>query len=121
MDALNPALVVPRAKKLLTYMGKFEYSFELTTHGLTEVPVREHTHFHWKMDKPHVFTVYAHNNLDYSGENSDGVKTEVSLKGAPLSEFFKRVNEEAYNQAQKEYLHQSVLNYLNSQLDRYEN
>jgi hypothetical protein len=121
MDALNPALVVPRAKKLLTYMGKSEYGFELSSHGISEIPVREHTHFLWRMDKPYVFIVYASNSLDYSGENSDGFRTEIPLKGAPLSEFFKRVNEEAYNQAQKEYLHQSVLNYLNSQLDRYEN
>jgi hypothetical protein len=118
MDALNPALVIPRAKKLLKYLGRSEYAFEMQGHGLSEVPVREHTHFIWKLEKPHVFCVYAYTHLDYSGEGSDGVKVDVPLKGAPLSEFFKKINEEAYEKAKQEYLHQAVLNHLNSRLDQ---
>ena len=119
MDAPNPFLIIPRAKKLLRYLGKTSYSFSLNEHGMSEIPVRDATYFHWNPPNPNILSVTAYNLNQFEAEDMvDKISAEVPLKGRPLETFFKKINEEAYEKAKTEYLHQAILNYLNSRLDQ---
>jgi len=118
-DCLNLQLILPRMKKMLRYLGQSNYGFELSSHGLSgTIPARDITHFLWRLEKPDVFRVYAHGYLDnVTGSHVDAVELEVQLKGRPLEELYRLLNDAAYNKAQKEYFHEAVMHHLSMRLN----